>query len=366
MYDLDTHIITTTLITLQHNPGKIYRERLGARLFNLAVQWSKPGGMLTTKVSQVEAIKAIKGRKRTSPVTSINKTVNEVLKAAEAIRDARRIRDEHKKVSGPQNSHRRIFPISKIPARHRVQSWSEARTIKALEEVDPIRGEEAPGGYNQSVVLTDDPTKVGYECETWANWDVYRGAFKGWKATGVTKRITVSRDWYQTVFRPGLSLVDGLLTLDARGVTSPIEDVRVYAAVWVEQGRGYSVHVKRGYIAFLADVSYHGETLDKAVKGVIRKVRRQGEDPEIREARAQKRRIQKAHRLAERWGDEAVSLDDSYAVGNCESGTLSWCAAVGIDPDQGATVSEVVAGYLMRPEPEAWAVLRHVEKRLRG
>lgn len=239
--------------------------RIGVRLFLLAIQWSREG-LPTTEIERLEMVKAIKGRKRTGPVSSLEKALEEVEKAVEVIIQERKLRDQYKSTVCT-NSARRIAPISLIPAKDRVKNWSHARVVDALKEIDPLRGDEAPAGCKRTIILTDDLTAVvGYVSETWYDWNVYRGAYKGWKATGVTKRITIGRDWYRAVYKQGLAVIDGLLTLDARSVSSPIDGVSVYAAVWVEQKRGYSVGLKCGYIALSGEVSYHAETLDKALK----------------------------------------------------------------------------------------------------
>ena len=64
----------------------------------------------------------------------------------------------------------------------------------------------------------------------------------------------------------------GMMTLDAHPLISD-GDVRIYAATWARQGRGFSVTVDRGYIALLDDEHFHAESAQAAIKGVLRKAK---------------------------------------------------------------------------------------------
>ena len=107
---------------------------------------------------------------------------------------------------------------------------------------------DAAAGANITIAFGTPAVSV----ETYQDRDVYRGRFKGWSATGVTARITVPRNWHSTVYLRGLATVDGLLTLEARHLER-VDDVDLYAASWVERGRGYSARLVTGVIARVAD-----------------------------------------------------------------------------------------------------------------
>lgn len=103
--------------------------------------------------------------------------------------------------------------------------------------------------------------------------------------------------------------IGGLLTLDAERISQ-----RVYRAAWIEQSRGVSVRVARGYIVR----GYHVETddLDNALRTAGR-ARRKSLVQAI-SARATKRctRAEEA-KLTTVW----ISADDSARAGNCPAGT---------------------------------------------
>lgn len=207
----------------------------------------------------------------------------------------------------------------------------------------------------------------GVSTDTGKDWNVYRGSFKGWAATTSNHRYTVPANWEEAVYDRDLECVDGMLTLDAEPVQG--HGPELYRAVWVEQGRGTSLTAVHGYIARLirneqrlpacdgdsgirsATYTYHAASARAALDGVQRKAK-------LKPAR--RKGTLDLDRLVRRHGDLPVEVSDSFAVGNCESGTYSWCRAVGINPNGVATIAEVVSGYKLRPLPEVISVLRRV------
>lgn len=162
----------------------------------------------------------------------------------------------------------------------------------------------------------------------------------------------------------GLADVDGLPTLDAVPLASPIAGVELFAAVWVEQGQGYSAKAVHGIIARAQGMTYHARTAPAAIAGLQRKFAQQGRPAPMTSQEAE-RRERRLRKIDKRWGTTTVTMQDSLSMGNCLSGTRAWASAVGLDPDLGnATLSEVIAGYRKRPQLEALAVIFAVVRRL--
>ncbi|CUI04529.1 hypothetical protein BN2497_3835 [Janthinobacterium sp. CG23_2] len=128
----------------------------------------------------------------------------------------------------------------------------------------------APGGSSFTVKFASSTSEVGYRVDLDTDWTVYRGSFKGWAANVDCHKICVPADWRTRVERVGLADLGGMMTLDALPMDAP-DSIALYAAVWACQGRGYSIKTERGFIAVGGDESFHAETAEKAVAGLLRK-----------------------------------------------------------------------------------------------
>lgn len=207
------------------------------------------------------------------------------------------------------------------------------------------------------VELTDDPTKVGATQRESLDWNLYRGAQKGRPARVQDTTITVPADWRVRVQRRGLAVVDGMMTLDAAIVEST--GCELFAATWLEQGRGTAVTQRRGYIARAGGQTYHGATADLAMTGLARKARAAAISAAL--ASADLNTLVNDHRHM------IVRISDARAIGACEYGIRSWCHAVGIDYAAGQASLEVVyAAYTREPRPEARATILRVLRRVRS
>jgi len=209
--------------------------------------------------------------------------------------------------------------------------------------------QQAAGGANIWVTFG----AAGLTVSKSANRDVYRGQFRGWAATELYLRVQVPREWLRTVERRGLAVVDGLCTLEARHLDR-VGDVDLYAAAWVERGRGYSATVERGVLAVCGATSYHGTDAAGALRGIARKqAGATGAPPRL---------------PVRKHPDLRVSLADVRKVGACESGIRSWCHATGMSDalERGwATVAELAPAYERMPARELrlavmWAARRAV------
>lgn len=237
------------------------------------------------------------------------------------------------------------------------------RYIKKLLRI--ARKELLSGAYRWAqhgdVVLrcTRDPANVGVLQVDSHAFDVYGGSFKGWSCRIQDTTITIPFSWVNRVQKRGLTFVDGLFTLDAAPVLA--EGCELYAATWLEQGRGTSLTARSGYIARIGDCSYHAESAQKAVAGIKRKAREQKITAALYKPAA------KIAELVACNADMRVSLADARATGACEYGIRSWCNSVGLDYDAGsATLGEVFAAYQQSPRAEARATVLRVLKRAKN
>jgi len=206
------------------------------------------------------------------------------------------------------------------------------------------------------VSLTASPEKVSVSQVQSKDWNLYRGKFKGWAATITTTTITVPTDWLTRVRKHGIATLDGMMTLDAAPMDGAPEDVSLYAATWLVQGRGYIVTPERGYIAIHGKTSYHGATAEKALSGLRRKIESAAWDASIKTA--------DLDHLVSRAGDIKVCVSDAKAVGACEYGIKSWCNSVGLDYEAGcAPIAEVYAAYQREPRSEARAAILYAIRR---
>lgn len=105
----------------------------------------------------------------------------------------------------------------------------------------------AAGGTSMTVCLSRDPEAADYTIDLRTNRNTYRGRYKGWSATEDHHEITVPFDWRIRVARRGLAIVKNKMTLNARLIAENGLK-KLYAATWVNQGRGYSVWVEKGFI----------------------------------------------------------------------------------------------------------------------
>lgn len=207
----------------------------------------------------------------------------------------------------------------------------------------------AAGGYSMRVTATDSPDAIGYKVEMDSNRNTYRGYYKGWSANEDHHRITVPRDWRLRVLKRGLATAGGMFTLSVQQLVSH-GDIELFQAVWVEQGRGFSVTVRRGVIARLYDEVYHAESSEQAIRGVRRKT---NETLGVRKSPRSSYAIStedfvKRYAL---YADLPVTVQDAYNTGACTFGVNSWCASVGIDlsVEQEVPLSRLLTGFVQSP-----------------
>lgn len=209
-----------------------------------------------------------------------------------------------------------------------------------------------------AVRVTRDPAAVGVVQAETTSYEVYRGAHKNRPCRIQDTFVTVPFSWVRRVQRAGIDFADGMFTLDAARIES--EGCDLFAAVWIEQGRGTALNTRRGYIARQDGLTFHASTARDAVAGLARKAR----------ARSLVAVSGPSENLADIIAAHAsmrVTLADARAVGACEYGIRSWCNSVGLDYSAGvATLGEVFAAYRTEPRAEARSVMLRVLKRSRA
>lgn len=211
------------------------------------------------------------------------------------------------------------------------------------------------------VHITTDPARVGVSQNQHQNWDFYAKSY-GHPATITDTTLTVPVDWRVRVQRAGLAVVDGMMTLDAGRLEGAPEGVELYAATWIEQGRGYSVSAVRGYIAMRGGTAYHGATPEKALAGLRRKLA--SAEWAAKLATCDLGAV--VARLGDALDSAVVRVSDARAIGACEYGIRSWCHATGLDYDAGAaSLREVWSAYQAQPRSEARAAILHALRRQR-
>jgi hypothetical protein len=240
-------------------------------------------------------------------------------------------------------------PAIRLPLGTPAMRLTELRKRTVTEYAQQAFRHGAPGGTKFTVGFADTTTEVAYATVLDRNFDVYRGAYKGWGANIDLHQIRVPADWRIRVARKGLALLGGLMTLDALPMEAP-DGIELYAAVWASQARGYAVKTDRGFIAVAGGDSFHSDTADGAISGL----RRKGRSAPARAAAiadmksAVEAFITKYARCA-----IDVSLDDARKTGSCEYGVRSWCESVGIDiARMQVPMAELLEGFRRMPQTE--------------
>lgn len=144
---------------------------------------------------------------------------------------------------------------------------------------------------------------------------------KKWTGKNSHRTYEVREDWRETVFDRGLSVIDGMLTLEA----TPMDgEPGAYLARWARQGRGFQLVEEEGVILSENGIAVHGKTLKEARKSL----KKRGQPVTI-----------------EGWSEAAlkvtITVKDSVDAGNCASGTKDWIAK-NFPGRTTATVAEVL------------------------
>lgn len=256
-----------------------------------------------------------------------------------------RLRDRIAKRTGKPVDYR---PAPDQPFLPPAQRLIQTREALAVASAKRCLRHGAAGGSTFQVSVAPALDAVGYRILEGWNWDTYGGKFKGWRALEDHHRIAIPHDWLSRVYKRGLACAGGMFTLSVLPLV-PAGDIELFQAKWVEQGRGYSVKVRDGFIAHCGDVVYHADTADKAVAGVRRALTAAGRGGASRHS-PYRITVDEFIQHYAKHGAVDVSLDDAYAAGCCEYGVRSWCQLVGIDYEAGRVpLSRVLEGFRVAP-----------------
>jgi hypothetical protein len=190
----------------------------------------------------------------------------------------------------------------------------------------------------------------------------YKGRYRGYPAYKAHITITVPADWITRVQKRGLSVVDGLMTLDASpvgGVHPEIPDLETYRVVYL-RARRLNLSAGHGYVVRSGELTAHGPDANSAVDTLLVKRRAYSASPRRRAEASLARLIQ---------GYEScrATYADAAAVGACRIGVESWADAVGIDPaGDSISLRQLADGFKIRPAREARLIALHVVRRARA
>lgn len=144
--------------------------------------------------------------------------------------------------------------------------------------------------------------KIGLPAASGLSETAWSGNGK-WSGKNSIHNITVKNNWLRNVYKNKIAVIAGLITVDAKKLKN-----RVFAATWIEQGRGFDLKLVSGYIIR----GYHIKTQASV---------------EIAERKVTKIRLKSAGLIIKNRlknvGLKAifVSVQDSLAAGNCPAGT---------------------------------------------
>jgi hypothetical protein len=154
-----------------------------------------------------------------------------------------------------------------------------------------------------------------------------------------------------------------MITLDAHPMKAPA-GISLYAAVWASQGRGYDVKTERGYIAVSGAESFHGETVEEAVSGLLKKCKVLKANMELMADFSSS-----VEAFIAKYSDYKidVSLNDARKSGSCEFGIRSWCDSVGVDINRDKVpMSELLEGFQKLPLSEVRRAVLYSVRKTRG
>jgi hypothetical protein len=320
-------------------------------LLNMAAE----AGGFATKKAACDALKA-------GGLISTSDAVEKLLEAVAHISSERKTR-RSRVIEGRLGHLPPVTPASAVTLSVMLPQGTPAQRVKAIK-VQAVASAArsllrygASGGSTMRVCFALDASKVNYVVTMDQNRDTYRGAYKGWAASEDHHLITVPIDWRLRVERKGLASLGGMMTLDAHPLI-PDGNVRIYAATWARQGRGFSVTVDRGYIALLDDEHFHAESAQAAIKGVRRKLK--AADAPVR-GRVSPYDLSIEGFIARYKGRNlSVSVSDAEDSGSCDFGIRSWCKFVELDYFSGAAPLEMVLdGFRKRPQEEVRRAVVH-------
>lgn len=291
--------------------------KIGKKLFMEAVRWSREGTP-DTKKARLEAVQAIKGRKRMPTKKMEAETAEYMANLSTEMRTARR-------------SHRADRrDITPAPIVERVKLRRERLILEGS-----IRQRDSYSGETMTTILTGKPNAY----TTTSAGDQYSRSCK-YRMTDAEHVITVPSDWYRSVYKRGLARIDGMMTLSAEPVDA--DGYTVYRAVWI-RSKGKQLTAQHGYIAIDPEHGAAHAATEAAAKGLL--TRRANEARLARHEAKIRADLQDMHLNG--YASITVTIGDSIAAGNCKPGTFEFRDRHFPGRDS-ATVEEVLGVDSMR------------------
>lgn len=232
------------------------------------------------------------------------------------------------------------------------------RMTRRLFDPNVFNVRTATNQHSDHVIIVAEGSGVMATSETeCVGW--YRGSMRDWRKYGSIHTYYVPLKWCTRVYSKGLSILDSMPTLDAQ-VEETRNNVTVYKAIWVRQGRGTQLCTEQGWIATDGELHYHSTKSSRAARSGLSRKRTYQAKPSLREQASERmlqrwavkraqtqRRIEKLVKqmqkgdLAE-FSDIDVTVDDSHKAGNCESGTTDFICRIFGDYREQASIGEIV------------------------
>lgn len=371
---------TTKLESAQNTKGKLsfpnrshevahLKKSLGKKLFALALKTPSS----TSKKDIQAAVKACKGRRAISQTAA----VDAILRTSSLIYQGHCARSLQRY---PRIS-RCFIPLPLFPQRtqldhtgalaYRLCRYKAATARRTIAALMPDLSGEVIGHIEFAL----DFASVNFKAST-SKGEQYGGRCTYHKTNGAWT-ATVQSNWNSHVAKRGLARVDGMPTLAALPVESDIDGEEIYRAKWLEKGRGFSAHVRSGYIVrrIIDGRTYtaHAGSIS-AARSVITRQTPASQRAADERAKAKAQQIERLQaKIAAKleagqlngYAPVVVTMRDSFAVGNCGSGTRNWVAKH-LAGRTSATVAEIIQirdehprvllaclHAIMRSQPEA-------------
>lgn len=371
---------TTKLKSAQNTKGKLsfpnrshevayLKKSLGKKLFALALKTPSS----TSKKDVTTAVKACKGRKE----ISIEDAVNGIMRVTYLRHCAKLERYDRRYNRSKYYIARGSFFTQKCRLNH-AGSLSERlwryKTTEIRRCVSYLMV-GLSGVVSEKIEFAADFAGVAFRCET-SKGEQYGGRCTYHKTDGAWT-ATVQSNWNSHVAKRNLARVDGMPTLAALPVESDIDGEEIFRAKWLEKSRGFSACVRSGYIVrrIIDGRTYtaHAGSISAARSVITRQTPASLRAADER-AKAKAQQIERLQaKIAAKleagqlngYAPVVVTMRDSFAVGNCGSGTRNWIAKH-LAGRTSATVAEIIKirdehprvllaclHAIMRSQPEA-------------
>lgn len=292
----------------------------GKRITRTAIQLGRDSSVPITAAEAKRRLNLISGRK---PIP-ISAAVTTMLTVAHYVRCVRANRiPVFSTNTSPRRDPRRDL-ANQLAVSIQVRFTNHVRQARAalIESHYRQSGSRWVGGERTiEISVGTEPNASGASEKVWHDKKVRSG-------TNSHLCVTFAPTWYTDIKRAGLAIVGGLVTTHAIKVEEGL-----WEAAWVEQGRGFTLRVGRGYIARSTDGTTlaHGKTPASAQRSAnlqspagVQTAR----EKEAREVAEMERALQTGE-----LDDVTITFAHARQAGLCEPGIRSWLGKHFDNPD---------------------------------